>query len=95
MERGSPGLPLALLALCGSSILIARNWIVSVWAVEHAQVMQASLGYFINPLVSVLLGLTFLRERLRAAQWLACGLAAVGVGRLTYSVGTLPSVALT
>jgi chloramphenicol-sensitive protein RarD len=83
-----------MLGLCGSSILIAANWVVFVWAIEHAQVMQASLGYFINPLVSVLLGMTFLRERLRKAQWLACALAAVGVARLTASVGTLPWVAL-
>ncbi len=56
-----------LLSLCGSSVLIAINWVVFVWAVEHGQV-QASLGYFINPLVSVLLGMTFLKERLRRAS---------------------------
>jgi chloramphenicol-sensitive protein RarD len=83
-----------LFGLAGSSVLIAGNWIIFVWAVEHAQVMQASLGYFINPLVSVLLGLTFLRETLRPAQWLACALAAVGVAVLTASMGKLPSVAL-
>jgi chloramphenicol-sensitive protein RarD len=83
-----------LLGLCASSLLIAGNWIVFVWAIEHAQVVQASLGYFINPLVSVLLGMTFLKERLRGPQWVACALAAAGVSRLTMAVGTVPWVAL-
>jgi chloramphenicol-sensitive protein RarD len=83
-----------LLALGASSLLIGVNWVVFVWAIEHAQLVQASLGYFINPLVSVLLGLTFLKERLRPTQWAACALAAVGVMVLTASVGRLPWVAL-
>lgn len=84
-----------LLSLCGSSVLIAINWVVFVWAVEHGQVLQASLGYFINPLVSVLLGMTFLKERLRPGQYASLALAAAGVAVLTIALGRLPWVALT
>ncbi|MCL4261093.1 MAG: EamA family transporter RarD [Anaerolineales bacterium] len=77
-----------------ASILIGVNWLVYVWAVNSDFVIEASLGYFINPLLSVLLGVLFLRERLRAAQWLSVGLAVIGVGYLTFVYGRLPWIAL-
>jgi chloramphenicol-sensitive protein RarD len=84
-----------LLFLAGSTTLVAINWYTFIWAVSHDQVLQASLGYFINPLVNVLLGFVFLGERLRRAEWAAVGLASVGVAWLTISIGTLPWIALT
>ncbi|MEB2333321.1 MAG: EamA family transporter RarD [Anaerolineaceae bacterium] len=77
-----------------ASILIGVNWLVYVWAVNSDFVIEASLGYFINPLLSVLLGVLFLRERLRSAQWLSVGLAVIGVGYLTFVYGRLPWIAL-
>lgn len=74
--------------------LLAINWVTYVWAVNAGFVVEASLGYFINPLVSVLLGVIFLRERLRPMQWLLVIMAAVGVTYLTISTGKLPWVAL-
>jgi chloramphenicol-sensitive protein RarD len=65
-----------------AAVLICTNWYVYVWAVIHGHVVQASLGYYINPLLSVLLGLILFRERLRFLQWVPIGLAAVGVGSL-------------
>ena len=62
-----------------SALLLAANWTLYVWAVTNGRVIDASLGYFINPLVNVLLGFVFLHERLRAAQWVAVALAATGV----------------
>lgn len=79
-------------ALAG--LLLAGNWLTYVWAVTHGYIVEASLGYFINPLFSVLLGLVVLRERLRLWQWTAIGLAAVGVGYLTLIYGRLPWIAL-
>jgi chloramphenicol-sensitive protein RarD len=84
-----------LLFLTGSTTLVAVNWFVFIWAVSHDQVLQASLGYFINPLVNVLLGFIFLGERLRRAEWISVGLATAGVAWLTISVGTLPWISLT
>ncbi len=84
---------LGLFAL--SALLLSANWLVYVWAVNHDHVIDASLGYFINPLVSVLLGFVVLRERLRALQWLAVALAAAGVLWLTVQAGQLPWIALT
>jgi len=81
-------------ALLGSTALIATNWYVFIWAVAHDQLLHASLGYFINPLVSVLLGMVFLRERLRPAQWFSVVLAAVGVGIRAADASGLPWVAL-
>lgn len=77
-----------------SASLIAVNWLTYVWAVGHGQVINASLGYFINPLVNVALGFAVLHERPRPVQWLAVGLAAFGVLWLTFAAGTLPWVAL-
>lgn len=77
-----------------AAILLGANWLVYVWAVNNGYVVEASLGYFINPLVSVLLGVVILRERLRPFQWLPVGLAAAGVIYLTVSLGALPWIAL-
>ena len=80
--------------LAGSTVMIAVNWFVFLWAVTNRQVVQAGLGYFINPLVSVLLGMIFLRERLRPGQAWALGLAAAGVALQVYARGRVPWVAL-
>ena len=77
-----------------ASLLLAMNWLIYVWGVNSGQVVETSLGYFINPLLSVLLGVIFLRERLRPWQWLPVGLAASGVAYLTISYGALPWIAL-
>ena len=77
-----------------SSLLIGTNWLVWVWAINVDRVVEGSLGYFINPLVSVFLGVVFLGESLRRNQWLAVILAAIGVTWLTFSVGSLPWVSL-
>ena len=76
-----------------AALLLAANWLTYIWAVQNDHLVEASLGYFINPLISVLLGLAFLRERLRTGQWLAVGLAAAGVTYLTWNYGRMPWVA--
>jgi chloramphenicol-sensitive protein RarD len=78
-----------------AAVLIAINWLTYVWAVGAGFIVETSLGYFINPLFSVLLGVIFLRERLRPLQWLPLGLATAGVLYLTFAYGSLPWVALT
>jgi chloramphenicol-sensitive protein RarD len=78
-----------------SSLLLSGNWLLYIWAVNNGHVIDASLGYFINPLVNVLLGLLVLKEKLRRPQWLAIGLAACGVAWLTWQAGQLPWIALT
>jgi chloramphenicol-sensitive protein RarD len=77
-----------------SALLIGANWLIYVWSVNAGYIVEASLGYFINPLFSVLLGVVFLRERLRPLQWLPVGLAAAGVLYLTFIYGSLPWIAL-
>ena len=77
-----------------SSVLIAVNWLTFVYAIESSRLMDASLGYFINPLVSVALGVVFLGERLRRMQWLAVAIATSGVVWLTVSAGTLPWISV-
>ncbi len=83
-----------LLTLCCSTLLVATNWLVFVFAVESGEVLQASLGYFINPLVSVLLGFIFLHEQLRPWQQVSIFLALVGVLNLTIQVGLIPWISL-
>jgi len=78
-----------------AAILIGINWTLYVWAVNKNYIVETSLGYFINPLISVLLGVIFLKERLRFAQWIPVILAALGVTYLTYVYGRLPYIALT
>jgi chloramphenicol-sensitive protein RarD len=77
-----------------SALLLSCNWLTYVYAVQSGQVVEGSLGYFINPLVNVLLGVVVLRERLKAVQWLAVALAACGVLWLTWQAGRLPWIAL-
>jgi chloramphenicol-sensitive protein RarD len=83
---------MSILAL--SALLVAFNWLLYIWAVNHAQVLHASLGYYINPLVNVLLGMLFLKERLRPAQVAAFALAAAGVFYLTWHLGRFPWISL-
>jgi chloramphenicol-sensitive protein RarD len=87
------GKTLALFGL--TSVLLAANWLVYMWAILNNRVVDASLGYFINPLISVVLGVWFLNERMRLGQMVAVGLAFVGVLWLTLSVGALPWIGLT
>ena len=84
-----------LLTFLASSLLLTVNWGLYIWAVNAGYIVEASLGYFINPLVNVVLGLLFLRERLRRGQWLAVAFAVVGVGYLTITYGALPWISLT
>ncbi len=77
-----------------SGALIGVNWLIFIWAVNSGHVLQTSLGYFITPLVSVLLGAFVLGERLRRLQWAAVGLAAIGVLALGFGQGAFPWVAL-
>lgn len=84
-----------LLIFLLTGTLLSLNWLTYIWAVNAGFIIETSLGYFINPLVSVLLGVIFLRERLRSGQWLAIGIAALGVLYLTVSYGALPWISLT
>ena len=77
-----------------SSVLISCNWGIYIWAVTHGRVIDASLGYFINPLVNVVIGVVVLKERLNRTQWFAVGLAALGVAWLTLRFGQPPWIAL-
>jgi len=77
-----------------AGILLSINWLVYVWGVNAGFIVETSLGYFINPLVSVLLGVIFLRERLRSVQWIPVALAAAGVIYLTVTYGRPPWIAL-
>ena len=77
-----------------SALLIGMNWLVYIWAVSQERVMEASLGYYINPLVNVLIGAVFFAERLRPAQWASVGLAGIGVAVMTSALGYIPWVAL-
>ncbi|SDK67966.1 EamA family transporter RarD [Arthrobacter sp. ok362] len=78
-----------------AAVLIAVNWLTYTYGVTTGQAVEASLGYFINPLVSVLLGVFVLKEKLRPLQWAAVGIGFVAVGVLTVSYGKLPWIALT
>ncbi len=77
-----------------AALLIGVNWLTYVWAVNAGFIVETSLGYFINPLLSVLMGVLFLRERLRTAQWVPVTLAALGVIYLTFAYGRPPWIAL-
>ncbi|GLY62516.1 chloramphenicol resistance permease RarD [Pectobacterium carotovorum subsp. carotovorum] len=83
---------LFLLAL--TAVLIGGNWLLYIWAVNNHHMLEASLGYFINPLVNVMLGMIFLGERFRRLQWLAVLLAVTGVLVQLWTFGSLPVIAL-
>lgn len=86
--------PKVLLSLFFSSFFISVNWFVYIWAVNHERVLEASLGYYINPIVSVFLGMIFLREKMNRGQQLAFVLAAIGVLISTIHYGQIPFVSL-
>jgi len=85
----------AMRVMAVSTAMIGINWYLYIWAVTNARVMEAALGYYINPLVNVLLGVLILGERLRRWQWIAVGVAATGVLNQSLMVGTFPWIALT
>ena len=87
--------PRTLLILTLTTVLVSGNWLLYIWAVNAGHMLQASLGYYINPLVNVLLGMVFLKERLRRPQALAVLLACAAVIFRTVSYGELPWIALT
>jgi chloramphenicol-sensitive protein RarD len=88
MDRGT------LLRLCAAGVAIAANWGVYIWGVNNGHVIETSLGYFINPLVTIGLGVVILHERLRAVQWTAVALGAVAVTVLSVDYGRPPWIAL-
>ncbi|UTN96884.1 EamA family transporter RarD [Serratia plymuthica] len=83
-----------LLLLAVTAVLIGGNWLLFIWAVNNHHMLEASLGYFINPLVNVLLGMLFLGERFRRMQWLAVMLAFAGVLIQLWQFGSLPIIGL-
>jgi chloramphenicol-sensitive protein RarD len=87
--------PGILIRLAATSLLLTFNWLAFVWGVNQNQVVDVSLGYYINPLVNVLLGIFVLSERLNRVQWVAVALATAGVAYLTIKTGQLPWIALT
>lgn len=86
--------PKMLLLLSSTAVLIAGNWLAYIWAVQQEQIFQASLGYYINPLLFAVVGVFLMGERLRRPQITAVALAAIGVAVLTVSGGELPAIAL-
>lgn len=93
--RGVVAQPRLLAMLCASALMVGTNWWLYIWAVNAGHIVETSLGYFINPLVSVLLGVVVLSERLNPRQWLAVAIASVGVAYITWAFGALPWIALT
>jgi chloramphenicol-sensitive protein RarD len=89
--RGFPG---AVPRLTIAALLIATNWLVYIWAVNSGHVIEAALGYYVNPLISVALGVAILGERLRRLQIVALGFGAVSVAVLTAAYGRVPWIAL-
>jgi chloramphenicol-sensitive protein RarD len=87
------GQPRLLAGLASSAFLITCNWLVYVWSVTHGHIVESSLGYYINPLVNVLLGVLVLRERPSGAQWSAIALAALAVLYLAVQAGRPPWIA--
>ncbi len=81
--------------LCASATLISVNWVTYVYGIASSRVVETSLGYFINPLVNVLLGVLILSERLNATQWTAVAIASAGVAWLTWTAGNPPWISLT
>lgn len=77
-----------------STILVSINWVTYIWAVNHDHVVEAALGYYINPLIIIGFGVILLKEKMRKLQWTSVSIAAIGVAVLTYDYGRLPWVAL-
>src|SRR5687768_14724453 len=86
--------PRVVIIYAVAGMAIASNWLLYVWAVGANQIVQISLGYFINPLLSVVLGMIVFHERLRPLQWVSVALAAAGVAYLTVALDSLPWIAL-
>ena len=86
--------PRHVVRLSVAALLLGSNWLGFLWAVDHQQVVAASLGYFLTPLVNVVLALLVLKERLNGKEWLAIALAVVAVGNELLSLGTLPWISL-
>lgn len=86
--------PRILFGLLATAILISINWIVYIWATNAGHVVEASLGYYINPLVIIAFGVLLLKEKMRIGQWVAVGIATVGVAVLTIDYGRLPWIAI-
>lgn len=86
--------PRVFWSFVASSLLLSANWLVYIWAVKNGHVIEASLGYFINPLVNIMFGYLLLKERMRPAQWGAIAIAALGVCWLTWQSGSVPWIAL-
>ena len=80
--------------LAGASFVISMNWYLYIWAVTHNHLIETSLGYYINPLLSVIFGVIFFKESLSRAQWVATGIAFIAVIILTINYGSVPWVAL-
>jgi chloramphenicol-sensitive protein RarD len=93
--RSALGHRRTLAALALTSLLVSTNWLVYIWAIANEQVMSTSLGYYINPLVNVLLGMLFLSEKLNRARMVAVALAVAGTANLAISIGSLPWISLT
>jgi chloramphenicol-sensitive protein RarD len=93
MQAMRDGKRFGLIALC--AVLITINWVIYIYAVNSGNMIEASLGYYMNPLISIVLGVIFLRERLKGSQYVAIALALVGVGIMTASYGKFPWIALT
>jgi chloramphenicol-sensitive protein RarD len=86
--------PRVLASFIASAFFLSANWGIYIWAVNSGHVIESSLGYFINPLVNIMFGYLLLKERMRAGQWAAIGVAALGVAWLTWQSGSLPWIAL-
>ncbi|MCE0491649.1 EamA family transporter RarD [Pantoea sp. Mb-10] len=86
--------PKKVLLLALTALTIGGNWLLFIWAVNNQHMLEASLGYFINPLINVVFGMLFLRERFRRLQWLAVALATLGVLVQLWQFGSLPIIAL-
>ncbi len=86
--------PKIMAGLFLTTILVSINWLTYIWATNNGHVVEAALGYYINPLIIIAFGVPLLREKMRPLQWLAVGIAAVGVTILTIDYGRLPWVAI-
>jgi chloramphenicol-sensitive protein RarD len=92
LEAAKDGKRLLMMVLCAS--LITMNWLIYIYTVNSGHMVEASLGYYMNPLFNVLLGVVFLRERLSVSRWIAIVLAIIGVSIMTYTYGKFPWMAI-